>query len=249
MKNHIPSFNSFVNESSINESEKIEVGVFVRYKKDKDFTGGKILSIKGSNAEIHNWDGSTTELPLKDLEYVKSWNESVNEAWSNTDTDKAADLINKEIGVNPGYFFIGDEDLIKQFDKLWSEKKYKVALNLLMDIENLKDLKDFIKQNESKINEAAAKIKPFDSVKPGDKAEVLGDTAKWSVIDKAKGKDYAKVLKKYDNSGVVSDMMKNHTDHGLTKKEFEEMPFIAIKSPRGETEVYTYEIDAAFVPA
>ena len=87
-----------------------------------------------------------------------------------------------------------------------------------MDIENLKDLKDFIKQNESKINEAAAKIKPFDSVKPGDKAEVLGDTAKWSVIDKAKGKDYAKVLKKYDNSGVVSDMMKNHTDHGLTKK-------------------------------
>jgi hypothetical protein len=60
----------------VNEAEKIEVGTFVRYKKDKDFTGGKILSIKGSNAEIHNWDGSTTELPLKDLEYVKSWNES-----------------------------------------------------------------------------------------------------------------------------------------------------------------------------
>ena len=69
-----------INEESMNEAEKIEVGIFVRYKKDKDFTGGKIKSIKGSNAEIHNWDGSTTELPLKDLEYVKSWNESINES-------------------------------------------------------------------------------------------------------------------------------------------------------------------------
>ena len=66
-----------VKTEEVNEAEKIEVGIFVRYKKDKDFTGGKIKSIKGSNAEIHNWDGSTTELPLKDLEYVKSWNESV----------------------------------------------------------------------------------------------------------------------------------------------------------------------------
>jgi hypothetical protein len=110
-------------------------------------------------------------------------------------------------------------------------------------------MKNYIQSFDNFINEASAKIKPFDSVKPGDKAEVLGDTAKWTVIDKAKGKDYAKVLKKYDNSGVVSDMMKNHSDHGLTKKEFDEMPFIAIKSPRGESEVYTYEIDAAFVPA
>ena len=69
-----------VKTEEVNEAEKIEVGIFVRYKKDKDFTGGKIKSIKGSNAEIHNWDGSTTELPLKDLEYVKSWNESINES-------------------------------------------------------------------------------------------------------------------------------------------------------------------------
>jgi hypothetical protein len=72
-----------INESEVNESNHIEVGTFVRYKKDKDFTGGKVKSIKGGNAEIHNWDGSTTELPLKDLEYVKSWNESeVNEGRS-----------------------------------------------------------------------------------------------------------------------------------------------------------------------
>jgi hypothetical protein len=69
-----------INESEVNESNNIVVGTFVRYKKDKDFTGGKVKSIKSGNAEIHNWDGSTTELPLKDLEYVKSWNESeVNE--------------------------------------------------------------------------------------------------------------------------------------------------------------------------
>jgi hypothetical protein len=72
-----------INESEVNESNNIEVGTFVRYKKDKDFTGGKVKSIKGGNAEIHNWDGSTTELPIKDLEYVKSWNESeVNEGRS-----------------------------------------------------------------------------------------------------------------------------------------------------------------------
>jgi hypothetical protein len=56
--------------------EKIKVGTFVRYKKDEDFTGGKVISLSGHNAKINNWDGSTIELPIKDLEYVKSWNES-----------------------------------------------------------------------------------------------------------------------------------------------------------------------------
>jgi len=71
-------YNDAKNES-VTEA-KIEVGTFVRYKKDKDFTGGKVISIKGSDVEIHNWDGSTSTLPLKDLEYVDSWNESINEA-------------------------------------------------------------------------------------------------------------------------------------------------------------------------
>ena len=97
------------NESvEVNEAEKIEVGTFVRYKKDKDFTGGKILSIKGSNVEIHNWDGSTTELPLKDLEYVKSWNESINEAET---------LIFDEIG----------ENLFKLQDQIDSMLKWKIT--------------------------------------------------------------------------------------------------------------------------
>ena len=72
--------NSNTKNESVSEAKKVEVGTFVRYKKDKDFTGGKVISIKGSNVEIHNWDGSTSTLPLKDLEYVDSWNESVNEA-------------------------------------------------------------------------------------------------------------------------------------------------------------------------
>jgi|694.fasta_scaffold95110_4 hypothetical protein len=64
--------------SFLNESDQIKVGTFVRYKKDKEFTGGKVISIKGNEVEIHNWDGSTSTFPIKDLEYVKSWNESLN---------------------------------------------------------------------------------------------------------------------------------------------------------------------------
>jgi hypothetical protein len=66
-------------QESVNEAEQIKVGTFVRYKKDDDFTGGKIISINSGKAEIHNWDGSTIELPIKDLEYVKSWNEAKDE--------------------------------------------------------------------------------------------------------------------------------------------------------------------------
>jgi hypothetical protein len=71
---HIHTFESFLTEDTLNEDNRIKVGTFVRYVKDKEFTGGKVKTIKGGNADIHNWDGSTTTLPLKDLEYVESWN-------------------------------------------------------------------------------------------------------------------------------------------------------------------------------
>lgn len=96
---------------------------------------------------------------------VSQIKESVNESWSSSDVDKAEKLISKEIGVQPGYFFIGDEDLIKQFDKFWKEKKYKQALNLLIDIENFKDLEEYIKQNESKVNEANNEFVPATLIK------------------------------------------------------------------------------------
>ena len=65
------------------------------------------MSIKDDMVEISNWDGSTTELPIKDLEYVKSWNESlVNEAkfkvgdkweWKHVDGSKTIEIT----GVQP----------------------------------------------------------------------------------------------------------------------------------------------------
>ena len=74
--NHFITFKNFLNkqEKNLNEANQIKVGTFVRYKKNEDFTGGKIKSISSGKAEIHNCEGSTTELTLKDLEYIESWN-------------------------------------------------------------------------------------------------------------------------------------------------------------------------------
>ena len=84
---HTHTFSSFLNEarvaatdkivipeSVVNEAMQIKKGDFVRYKKDEEFTGGKVLNISSGKAEIHNWDGSTIELPVADLEYIESWN-------------------------------------------------------------------------------------------------------------------------------------------------------------------------------
>lgn len=64
----------YVQESVVNEGAQIKKGDFVRYKKDEEFTGGKVLNISSGKAEISNWDGSTIELPVADLEYIESWN-------------------------------------------------------------------------------------------------------------------------------------------------------------------------------
>jgi hypothetical protein len=108
---------------SLNESSQIKVGTFVRYKKDKDFTGGKVISINGGNVEIHNWDGSTIELPIKDLEYVKSWNESI---------DSAIKILKKEnIMAYPN-----PEDLAKAIHKHYKEitgNKYEDAVEMSMN--------------------------------------------------------------------------------------------------------------------
>ena len=73
---HTHTFEHFLSkqEEILNEGNQIKVGTFVRYKKDKEFTGGKVLNISSGKAEIHNWDGSTVELPVADLEYIESWN-------------------------------------------------------------------------------------------------------------------------------------------------------------------------------
>ena len=60
--------------ADVTEGNQIKVGTIVRYKKGDGFSSGKIKSISLDKADIHNGDGSTTTLPLKDLEYVESWN-------------------------------------------------------------------------------------------------------------------------------------------------------------------------------
>ena len=114
------------NESvEVNEAEKIEVGIFVRYKKDKDFTGGKIKSIKGSNAEIHNWDGSTTELPLKDLEYVKSWNESINKSINEAVSPEVHRMVNKFVKSMADKFDYPLQDAVYAILDVLKSQNYK----------------------------------------------------------------------------------------------------------------------------
>jgi hypothetical protein len=108
-------------KAQLKEAEKIEVGPFVRYKKDKDFTGGKITSIKSGLAEIHNWDGSTIELPINDLEYVKSWNESLNEAEIKSDSEfkeYAMTVLKKAFGADFDEAKAGDvvDGILKKCD-------------------------------------------------------------------------------------------------------------------------------------
>ena len=69
--------------------------------------------------------------------------------FKDSDVKKSKDLIDKEIGNNPGYFFLGDDDDIETFDKLWNAKKYKEALSLLADVTNndistFNDIEEFI---------------------------------------------------------------------------------------------------------
>lgn len=52
----------------------IKKGDFVRHKNDKEFTGGKVLNISFKKANIHQCDGSTVEILIEDLKYIRSWN-------------------------------------------------------------------------------------------------------------------------------------------------------------------------------
>ena len=96
-------------------------------------------------------------------------NESViNETgFKKSDIKKTIDFINKEIGIDPGYALIGDEDDIEEFDKLWDRGEYEDALDLLtvatnMDISTLGDVKDAIK--ESVVNGENINIKNISDI-------------------------------------------------------------------------------------
>jgi len=119
-------------EESVNEAEKIEVGVFVRYKKDKDFTGGKIKSIKGSNAEIHNWDGSTTELPIKDLEIVKSWNESLSKLDEGAVKQFEIDYKDMETNIKRGIGWIEPDYVEETWENSSDTIDYEIVRNEIL---------------------------------------------------------------------------------------------------------------------
>jgi len=91
-------------------------------------------------------------------------NESVvNETgFKKSDIKKTIDFINKEIGIDPGYALIGDEDDIEEFDKLWDRGDYEDAFDFLtvatnMEISTFADVKDALK--ESVVNERNITIK------------------------------------------------------------------------------------------
>lgn len=90
--------------SSVNEG--LKVGDFVRYKKDEEFSGGKILYFMGGKVTVKAWDGSELEFLPKDLEYVQSWNESVNEGAVKAFEMDYADMVKN---IKSGYGWIDPE--------------------------------------------------------------------------------------------------------------------------------------------
>ena len=86
----------------------------------------------------------------------------VNETgFKKSDIKKTIDFINKEIGIDPGYALIGDEDDIEEFDRLWDREQYEDAFDFLtvatnMEISTLDDVKNAIK--ESVVNEETLSI-------------------------------------------------------------------------------------------
>lgn len=88
--------------------------------------------------------------------------------------------------------------------------------------------------------------KPFDKVKPGDIAYTIGDKDQWEVVATGYGDEYDSKLKKYDESGSVYDMKKNPKSYGMSKSDFDNIEFIAIKNGN-ETMVFTYDNGGAWV--
>lgn len=66
------------------------------------------------------------------------------------DLQNAVNLINDEVGLDPGYFFFKDSKDIRQFDSYWKNEKYKKALDFLAsfgEIVNYSDLHNYIQNN------------------------------------------------------------------------------------------------------
>jgi hypothetical protein len=174
---------AIITESEVNEAEKfkstkdfeefceeIDGMPEVRIKRimGKDY----IDTPGGYRDEAEDYDNDITEYMIsnmgrKDFEELKSWWENnvqesvVNETgFKKSDIKKTIDFINKEIGIDPGYALIGDEDDIEEFDKLWDRGEYEDAFDFLtvatnMEISTLDDVKKIL--SESKVTESKIK--------------------------------------------------------------------------------------------
>ncbi len=101
--------------------------------------------------------------------------------------------------------------------------------------------------NEEYVNEAVKfNPKPFNQVKAGDTAYVMGSSNPWKVLAVGTGKEFDSKLKKHDASGVIADMKSRPDNYGLEKGDFEELELIAVQNGK-EIAVYTYDDGGAWV--
>ena len=137
-------------------------------------------------------------------------NENINETgFKKSDMAKTIAYINKEVGANPGYALIGDDDDVKEFDILWKAKKYEEAFDLLvvatnMDIADFEDVKKILKESlqegKAPANDATIKlhINAYSSSEdPFDVATDIGKRYNWSEKEIEKAEDI--IRKKYIN--------------------------------------------------
>ena len=101
--------------------------------------------------------------------------------------------------------------------------------------------------NEESVDEAVKfNPKPFNQVRPGNTAYVMGSSDAWKVLAVGTGKEFDSKLKKYDTSGIIADMKSRPDNFGLEKGDFEELELIAVEHGKNIA-VYTYDEGGAWV--
>lgn len=97
------------------------------------------------------------------------------------------------------------------------------------------------------LNEGSKKYKDFKDVKSGDKGEdYIGEPG--TVLGTAVGeKGYKSKLKKWDESGSMSDVFDSPDDYDYTKEDLDSLEMIAIRDDSGESSVFTYGPDGFIV--
>lgn len=208
-------------------NEALKIGDFVRYKKDKDFSGGKILYFMGGKATVKAWDGSELEFDPKDLEYVKSWNESVNEREYSDEERK--DMADKGLALPDGSFPIKDlEDLKNAIQAYGRSKdqsataKFIVKRAKALSAEDLiPDTEDFQKALKETITEGNAFLAARAKAIEEDAEEFEFNGKKYPVLNRPKklnealsDKDAYKIL------DIGSEFSKEISGHLLATQTF-----------------------------